>query len=122
VADVISWIGIIVMLSGILLRVWAFQTLGRFYTRTLRISEGQRVVQEEPYKYVRHPGYLGVIVLWVGAGLATANWIVTVLVMLTFVFAYRYRIKVEERMLDASFGEQYAACKEHTWRLIPLIW
>jgi protein-S-isoprenylcysteine O-methyltransferase len=120
--DVIGWIGIAVMLCGITLRVWAFQTLGRFYTRTLRISEGQRVVQEGPYKHVRHPGYLGVIVLWVGAGLATVNWIVTALVTLTFVAAYRYRIEVEERMLVASFGGQYAAYKEHTWRLLPFIW
>jgi len=120
--DVIGWIGIVVMLCGITLRVWAFQTLGRFYTRTLRISEGQRVIQEGPYKYVRHPGYLGVIVLWVGAGLATVNWIIAVLVTFTFLAAYRYRINAEERMLVASFGEQYAAYKEHTWRLLPFIW
>jgi protein-S-isoprenylcysteine O-methyltransferase len=120
--DVIGWIGIVVMLCGITLPVWAFQTLGRFYTRTLRISEGQRFVQERPYKYVRHPGYLGVIILWVGAGLATVNWIVAVLVTFTFIAVYRYRINTEERMLLASFGEQYAAYKEHTWRLPPFIW
>ena len=121
-ADLIGWIGIAVMLCGITLRVCASQTLGRFYTRTLRVSEGQRVVQDGPYKYVRHPGYLGTILLWVGAGLATVNWIVAVLVTFTFVAAYRYRINAEERMLVASFGEQYAAYKEHTWRLIPFIW
>jgi len=120
--DVIGWLGIVVMLCGITLRAWAFHTLGRFYTRTLRISVDQRVVQEGPYKHVRHPGYLGVILLWVGAGLATVNWIVAVLVTFTFIVAYRYRINVEERMLMASFGEEYAAYKEHTWRLIPLIW
>jgi len=122
VVDVIGWIGIVVMLCGITFRVWAFQTLGRFYTRTLRISEGQRVVQDGPYKYVRHPGYLGVILLWVGAGLATANWIAAVLVTLTIVAAYRYRISAEERMLIASFGDQYEVYAEHTWRLLPFIW
>jgi protein-S-isoprenylcysteine O-methyltransferase Ste14 len=121
-ADVIGWIGIVVMLCGITFRVWAFQTLGRFYTRTLRISGGQRIVREGPYKYVRHPGYLGVIVLWVGAGLATVNWIVTALVTLAFVAAYRYRINAEEHMLVASFGDQYAAYMKHTWRLLPFIW
>jgi protein-S-isoprenylcysteine O-methyltransferase Ste14 len=120
--DVIGWIGIAVMLCGIALRVWATQMLGRFYTRTLRISEGQRVVQDGPYKYVRHPGYLGVILLWVGAGLATINWIVAVLVTLTFVAAYRYRINAEERMLVTAFGDQYAAYVKHTWRLLPFIW
>ena len=86
------------------------------------ISESQRVVQEGPYKSVRHPGYLGVILLWVGAGLATVNWIVAALVTLTIIAAYRYRINAEERMLVASFGEQYAAYAKHTWRLLPFVW
>ncbi len=75
-----------------------------------------------PHEYVRHPCYLGVILLWVGAGLATVNWIAAALVTLTFVAAYRYRINAEERMLVASFGEQYVAYKEHTWRLLPFVW
>ena len=107
---------------GITLRMWAVQTLGRFYTRTLRISESQRVVQEGPYKNVRHPGYLGVILLWVGAGLATVNWIVAALVTLTVIAAYRYRINAEERMPVASFGEQDEAYMKHTWRLLPFVW
>ena len=60
--------------------------------------------------------------MWAGAGLATVNWIVTVLVTLTFVAAYRYRIELEERMLVASFGDQYAAYMKHTCRLLPFIW
>jgi protein-S-isoprenylcysteine O-methyltransferase Ste14 len=121
-AEFIGWIGVAVMLCGITLRVWASQRLGRFYTRTLRISEGQRVVQDGPYRYVRHPGYLGTILLWVGAGLATVNWITAALITFTFVAAYRYRINAEEHMLVASFGEQYAAYMRHTWRLFPFIW
>jgi len=121
-ADLIGWIGVVVMLFGTTLRVWASQTLGRLYTRTLHISAGQHVVQEGPYKYVRHPGYLGVILLWVGAGLATVNWIVAALVTLTFVAAHRYRINAEARMLVASFAEQYTAYAEQTWRLLPFIW
>jgi protein-S-isoprenylcysteine O-methyltransferase Ste14 len=121
-ADVIGWIGIAVMLCGIALRMWAFRTLGGFYTPTLRISESQRVVQDGPYKYVRHPGYLGVILLLVGAGLATVNWIIAALVTFIAAAAYRYRINAEERMLVAAFGEQYAAYMKHTWRLLPFVW
>ena len=86
------------------------------------ISESQRVVQEGPYKNVRHPGYLGVILLWVGAGLATVNWIVAALATLTVIAAYRYRINAEERMLVASFGAQYEAYMKHTWRLLLFVW
>lgn len=69
--NLIGWIGIAVMLSGIALRVWAAQTLGRFYARTLLVSDSQHVVQNGPHTHARHPADLGVILLWVGAGWAT---------------------------------------------------
>jgi protein-S-isoprenylcysteine O-methyltransferase len=121
-ADVIGWIGIAVMLCGIALRLWASRTLGKFYTRTLLISDGHRVVREGPYKRLRHPGYLGVILLWAGAGLATVNWIAAVLVTFTVIAPYPYRIHCEERMLITSFGQPYKDYADHTWRLLPFIW
>jgi hypothetical protein len=57
-----------------------------------------------------------------GAGLATVNWIVAALVTLTVIAAYRYRINAEERMLVASFGEQYEAYMKHKCRLLPFVW
>src|SRR5262245_31635479 len=41
----IPWLGIPLMLSGILLRVWAHRTLGEFYTRTLVTTEQQQIVK-----------------------------------------------------------------------------
>jgi protein-S-isoprenylcysteine O-methyltransferase len=120
--DVIGWTGIAIMFCGITLRVWALQTLGKFYTRTLRVTESHKVVQEGPYKRVRHPGYLGVILVLVGAGLATVNWIAAVIVTLITLTAYRYRITSEEDMLLTSFGDQYREYMEHTWKLVPFVY
>jgi protein-S-isoprenylcysteine O-methyltransferase Ste14 len=122
VIDSIGWIGIAIMFCGVTLRVWALQTLGKFYTRTLRVTESHHVVQEGPYKKVRHPGYLGVILVLGGAGLATVNWIVAVIITLTIVAAYYYRINCEENMLVASFGDQYREYMEHTWKLVPFVY
>src|SRR5579859_5433777 len=72
----LAWGGVVAMLVGLGLRVWANRVLGAFYTRTLRMEAGQRLVEEGPYRVVRHPGYLGSLLLWLGAGLATGNWIV----------------------------------------------
>jgi protein-S-isoprenylcysteine O-methyltransferase Ste14 len=120
--DVIGWIGIAIMCCGIMFQVWASQTLGKLYTRTLLVTQGHAVVQRGPYKAVRHPGYLGLILMWAGAGLATVNWIAAAIVTLTMVAALRYRINCEETMLVASFGQQYTDYVDHTWRLLPFIW
>jgi len=118
----VGGLGLAVMLSGIALRYWASKTLGEFYTRTLLIKTEHQIVESGPYRIIRHPGYLGFILMFVGAGLATANWIATALVTILMSIVYVYRIHVEETMLQTAFGERYEAYRAHTWRLVPLIY
>jgi protein-S-isoprenylcysteine O-methyltransferase Ste14 len=118
----VGWAGIGVMLGGLALRLWANRALGRFYTSTLRVAEGQEIIRQGPYKVLRHPGYSGVILMWVGAGFATLNLIAAAIVILAMGVSYHYRIVSEEAMLMATFGEQYQIYKTHTWRLLPFVY
>src|SRR5581483_5800121 len=79
-ANVLGWIGLAIELGGIALRLWSNSVLGQYYTRTLRVSETQTVVRNGPYAKIRHPGYLGAITMWLGAGLATTNWVALILI------------------------------------------
>src|SRR5262249_29354442 len=121
-ATLIGWAGIALMLGGLGLRIWANQTLGKFYTSTLRIAERQQIIQQGPYKILRHPGYSGILLMWVGAGLATANWMATAIIILVMIASYRYRVISEEAMLLSTFGEEYQAYSARTWRLLPFIY
>jgi len=69
-------LGPLVMLAAIGLRMWAAMTLGRFYTRTLRTAPDQIVVRDGPYRFVRHPGYLGTLLMWTAFGLSTRDWLI----------------------------------------------
>ena len=71
---------------------------------------------------IRHPGYSGVLLLWVGGGLAVSNWIAAMVTAPVMFASYRYRIESEESMLLAAFGTEYQAYAAKTWRLIPLIY
>src|SRR5690242_6391823 len=55
----VGWLGIIIALVGFGLRIWSMNVLGKFYTRTLRVTENQSIVHDGPYRLIRHPGYLG---------------------------------------------------------------
>src|SRR5262249_46328553 len=68
-------VGLGAMVCGLGLRVWAMAALGKFYTRTLLTLPDQRVVDRGPYRWLRHPGYLGSLLVWVGSGFAYGNWI-----------------------------------------------
>ncbi len=120
-APAAGWIGVIAAVGGLAVRIWAMQTLGRFYSRTLRLANDQAIVQTGPYKMLRHPGYLGTILLFVGAALGTMNWIAFVLALAVMLAAYLNRIQVEEQMLLNTYGEQYREYRSHTWRLIPFL-
>ncbi len=116
-----GWLGIVVALFGLLFRWWANRVLGSFYTRTLKVVENQSIVRAGPYRVIRHPGYLGSILIWSGAAAATANWIVLLIVLLVMLVAYIYRIQNEEKMLLAAHAD-YAEYQKQTWRLIPLVY
>jgi protein-S-isoprenylcysteine O-methyltransferase Ste14 len=121
-ATAVGFTGLAIMLFGLLMRVWAARTLGEFYTRTLRVTENQQIVEKGPYKFVRHPGYLGVIMLYTGFGVASGNWIATMAIVVFALIAYTYRIKREEAMLIAAFGDRYRDYMTRTRKIIPHIY
>jgi protein-S-isoprenylcysteine O-methyltransferase Ste14 len=118
----VGWLGVTLMLGGLAMRYWAAQILGEFYTRTLQIIEGQKIVDRVPYNIIRHPGYLGTLLMEIGAGLAVTNWIVLLAVVAIGITSRTYRISVEEKMLEASFGEEYKIYSDKTWKLLPFIY
>jgi protein-S-isoprenylcysteine O-methyltransferase len=112
-------VGPALMIAAIGLRSWAAWTLGAFYTRTLRTVAGQQVVRRGPYRIVRHPGYLGTLLMWLGFGLSTGDWLIGIgWAGLMFVL-YRRRIAAEETMLERELGEAYRAYSVTTPQLIP---
>jgi protein-S-isoprenylcysteine O-methyltransferase Ste14 len=117
-----GWAGVAIMIGGIGLHIWANRTLGAFYTRTLRTAADQHLVERGPYRVLRHPGYSGSLLMWIGAGLATVNWLVAAVVAIVMLIAYSHRIRAEETMLQQTFDAQYQAYKSHTWKIIPLIY
>jgi protein-S-isoprenylcysteine O-methyltransferase Ste14 len=115
-------VGIALMVSGIAIRQWAVAVLGRFFTIDVRVQPGQAVVDRGPYRWVRHPSYTGLIMTFVGIGLALGNWAALAVVAVVPAAGLLVRIRVEERALLESLGEPYrrfAASRPH---LFPGVW
>jgi len=115
-------VALAVMLIGLGLRVWAAVTLGGYYTRTLTTTKNHTVVTTGPYSWVRHPAYLGVILLWLGFGVLSSSLVVALVFPVMFVAVYLYRISVEERMLVKVFGDTYVQYQRRTCKLIPFVY
>jgi protein-S-isoprenylcysteine O-methyltransferase Ste14 len=117
----VSWAGVGVGIAGYALRVWAMRVLGRFYTRTLMTTGDQSVVQDGPYRLVRHPGYLGSMLVWIGASTASGNLLSVAAVVILLGIAYTMRIRAEERMLIEALGAPYEQYRRRTSRLVPFV-
>lgn len=118
----LGWVGVGAMGGGLGLRVWAARALGAYYTRTLRITDEQAVIDTGPYAWVRHPGYAGVLALWAGYGLAMTSVPAFVGALGPVVVAYARRIDAEEAMLETSLGARYRRYRDRTSRLVPGIY
>lgn len=117
-----AWTGVGVAFVGLGLRWWAMAVLGRFYTRTLTTTSDQSVVAHGPYRWIRHPGYLGSLLTWVGAAGASRNVLVVLLVTLVLLLVYTRRIAAEEAMLAERLGKDYLDYQQRSWRLLPFLY
>ena len=107
-------VALAVMTLGVIVRVWAAVTLGEYYTTTLTMAEGQKVVTNGPYSRIRHPGYLGEILLWAGFGVLSSDLILVFVIPIMFAAVYLYRIAAEERMLVKELGDDYVQYQRKT--------
>jgi protein-S-isoprenylcysteine O-methyltransferase Ste14 len=114
-------LGVLVLLAGLVLRVWSMQTLAESYSRTLRVTNQQRVTERGPYRLVRHPGYLGSLLVWCGFALTSGSAAVVATVAALLTPAYVHRIAAEERLLDRDLPG-YEAYRGRTARLVPRVW
>ncbi|HZS24159.1 MAG TPA: isoprenylcysteine carboxylmethyltransferase family protein [Gaiellaceae bacterium] len=115
-------VGLVLMAAGIAVRQWAIVVLGRYFTVAVRVQSGQPVVDRGPYRWVRHPSYTGLVVFFVGLGLALGNWASLAVLAVVPTAGLLVRIRFEERALVAGLGasyERYAATRR---RLFPGIW
>jgi protein-S-isoprenylcysteine O-methyltransferase Ste14 len=72
--------GLVMQAAGLTLRAWSMRSLGTSYSRLLR-TEGDRqvLVDSGPYRLIRHPGYVGSLLTWMGFAVTSRSVPVVVL-------------------------------------------
>jgi protein-S-isoprenylcysteine O-methyltransferase Ste14 len=115
-------VGLVILLAGLVLRGWSFKALGPYFTHDVMVSREQPVITAGPYRVLRHPSYAAVLLIAIGAGLASANWAGLVVVVLLILTPLLWRIHIEENALLATLGDRYRAYAAHHKRLVPLVW
>lgn len=109
-----------VVLAGYALIVWVFET-NRFAGRTVEVEAGQEVVTGGPYRWVRHPMYVGVLAMMMLTPLALGSlW--GLLAGLPLPVVLVIRILDEERALRRDLPGYDEYTRRTRYRLIPKVW
>jgi protein-S-isoprenylcysteine O-methyltransferase len=111
--------GLIVLVIALAIRWTAIYTLGKSFSSNVAILDSQKLNRSGLYRYVRHPSYLGLLLVFLAVGLHSRNSISFFIAVVPTTAALLYRIRVEESALLRAFGEEYASYSKQVSRLIP---
>ena len=114
----LRWVGVVLGITGGLLLVVTFRTLGKNLTDTVVTRAEHTLVTTGPYRWVRHPFHLATALAVVANSLVTANWFLALTGGILFGLLV-LRTRTEEEKLIERFGEDYNEYMERTGRFLP---
>jgi protein-S-isoprenylcysteine O-methyltransferase Ste14 len=118
----LQFAALVVAVGGYALGTWAM-AVNAYFSLVVRIQHdrGQKVVSDGPYRWVRHPGYVGTILFELAAPLLLGSWWALVPGVISALLLV-VRTALEDRTLQQELDgyKQYAG--EVRYRLLPGVW
>jgi protein-S-isoprenylcysteine O-methyltransferase Ste14 len=114
-------VGTGLLIAGGIFRRHCMRILGRYFTAAVSVRPDQPVIEAGPYRWIRHPGYAGGFVMYLGIGLALGSWLSVAIFLLEICIVYSRRVKAEEKALLETIGEPYRVYMARTKRFIPFV-
>ncbi len=110
--------GLILTVAGLLGALWARTIIGRNWSGYATYKENHELVTNGPYRFVRHPIYSSIFLMFLGTFLYSGlGFVIVMFIIILFVFLAR--IKKEEKIMVELFGKKYEDYIKNTYALIP---
>jgi protein-S-isoprenylcysteine O-methyltransferase Ste14 len=120
--NILFALGILIIIVGLMIRIISIRTLKQYFTYSVTKAENHELIENGFYKFIRHPGYLGQLVIFIGISISLSNWLSIILMVLSTLIGYMNRIRVEERFMIEQLGEKYLDYQIRTKKLLPKIY
>ena len=113
---------LVALWAGIGIRWWSFRALGRYFTIQVMTSTDQPVITSGPYQLLRHPSYLGLLVIIAALGVTFGNWLSLGVLVVAALAGLVSRIRVEEAALTQALGLAHTTYAAGRKRILPFLW
>ena len=97
-------VSVLVLVAAQGLRVWTLRTLGDRWTTRVMVVPGEELIPDGPYRWIRHPNYLVVVIEIAVLPLVHAAWLTAVVFTILNLAMLRLRVGVEEEALRRYAG------------------
>jgi|SRR5215510_6759176 len=111
--------GCLLALAGAALVLRSRAELGPAWSFAPKADQETGLVTTGPYRLVRHPIYLGLVLLAMGEAIAFSSWPALFIVLSGIVPTFAWRARTEEKLLSRTFGERYEVYRQRTKMIIP---
>jgi protein-S-isoprenylcysteine O-methyltransferase Ste14 len=118
----IASFGLLMIVIGFIIRWSAIIQLKNAFTVDVAINSTHELKTNGLFSIVRHPSYLGLLMIMTGEAVSMDSPGSFIIVVLPVTLSIFYRIHVEEKLLIEEFGETYMDYKRNTKRIIPNIY
>lgn len=112
------WTGLALLAAGVALRLGPMLALGRRFASVVSLQDDHTLATDGFYALVRHPSYLGILLMDLGFAGVFRSVLALALMPLVF-WMFKRRMDVEEAFLVERFGDEYRAYRARTARLVP---
>ena len=116
--DALRWTGFVVLTIGVALRLGPMLELGRRFVSVVAVQEGHTLHTSGFYGLVRHPSYLGILLMDLGFAGVFRSAVALALMPVVF-WMFKRRMDVEEAFMREQFGAEYGNYMSRTARLVP---
>ncbi|HMV28655.1 MAG TPA: isoprenylcysteine carboxylmethyltransferase family protein [Anaerolineales bacterium] len=120
VENTIRYIGLFIAIPGFVLMQAGEKYLAKQFSIEVTLQKDHKLIQSGPYKVIRHPRYLGILIFFTGISL-TFRSLLGIFIVLALAGVLIWRVFAEEKMMREEFGKEWKEYQSKTWRLIPYI-
>lgn len=120
ISFLVTGIAFFMYLTGAVSTHWAIKTLGGYHSVHIEIRNKHPLIKNGPYRYLRHPYYLGVMLQLLGIVLIPNSYFSFVFSLLVYVPLMFIRVRFEEKAMIEKFGDEYLQYMKEVPGLIPV--